>query len=564
METINNGMCRCCASEGTFKDVATRYQWMGEEEVYGEMLRECFDITLAASDDGQEAGICEVCITQLRNAANFKKQVQRTEEQFKRRLDDLPFKSNIVKVEASPLEEAVGVSDDDDKYSDEMSLSEYQEIAIKTESSDDTKAKKRSAKATTSRAKQPKLEAETSSKRNRSETQLGIVKRSMSEFLKILRPKAIKRERRIEWTVSIKKPSSRKTIPREIDKHLHNIREILLYTNATPIRCHDGQGYACCFCCENSFPDPTDLKSHTLLKHTDSEKNLFMENFPMASYVVKLDVTALQCLLCQNSIEGLEQLMNHLIQEHNKKLHLDINNHIIPFSFKNEAFVCVVCSKIFKSFKIIQEHMNVHYGSYLCQICSAPFVNKRTMMSHLRRHKQGDFDCQTCGKVFDTRSKRDIHVRYVHEGIQKRNKCRICSEKFTSHKKKLDHMVEIHGAEPLVFKCLACEKSFASRDRLTKHTKKDHLMERRHECEHCEKKFFTSKDLKNHMLKHTGIREFQCDVCLKCYGRKHTLREHMRIHADDRRFKCERCEQAFVQKCSWKSHMRSKHGEVEN
>lgn len=47
MDTINNGMCRCCASEGTFKDVTTRYQWMGEEEVYADMLRECFDITVS-------------------------------------------------------------------------------------------------------------------------------------------------------------------------------------------------------------------------------------------------------------------------------------------------------------------------------------------------------------------------------------------------------------------------------------------------------------------------------------------------------------------------------------
>lgn len=44
---LNNGMCRCCASEGTFKDVKNTYQWMGEEEIYSEMLRECFDIAVS-------------------------------------------------------------------------------------------------------------------------------------------------------------------------------------------------------------------------------------------------------------------------------------------------------------------------------------------------------------------------------------------------------------------------------------------------------------------------------------------------------------------------------------
>ncbi|PZC73309.1 hypothetical protein B5X24_HaOG209699 [Helicoverpa armigera] len=84
METsVNNGMCRCCASEGAFKDVKSTYHWMGEEEIYSDMLRDCFDINLEVSEQGQDGGICEVCITQLRNAINFKKQVLHTEEQFK-------------------------------------------------------------------------------------------------------------------------------------------------------------------------------------------------------------------------------------------------------------------------------------------------------------------------------------------------------------------------------------------------------------------------------------------------------------------------------------------------
>lgn len=42
-----NSMCRCCASEGVFKDVKTSYTWMGEEEVYADMLRECFDVNVS-------------------------------------------------------------------------------------------------------------------------------------------------------------------------------------------------------------------------------------------------------------------------------------------------------------------------------------------------------------------------------------------------------------------------------------------------------------------------------------------------------------------------------------
>ncbi|XP_063837099.1 zinc finger protein 28-like isoform X5 [Ostrinia nubilalis] len=542
METINNGMCRCCASEGTFKDVATRYQWMGEEEVYGEMLRECFDITLAASDDGQEAGICEVCITQLRNAANFKKQVQRTEEQFKRRLDDLPFKSNIVKVEASPLEEAVGVSDDDDKYSDEMSLSEYQEIAIKTESSDDTKAKKRSAKATTSRAKQPKLEAETSSKRVR---------------LKL------KRKVKIELKASGTRIMSEEFLSQipELDKHRTNIRMILQHSNATPIRCRGGIGYACCFCSEQ-FPDAADLKAHTIEKHDEKAKVKFMKGKMMYSFLVKLDITSLQCTVCNNPINSLEDLIQHLIEVHNKRLYTDVKNHILPFKFDGDTLKCVKCMNEFNKFKVLLEHMNSHYRNYICEVCDAGFVSRSILMNHTEAHKTGVFQCDFCEKVFDTFRKKKSHEKSVHIHSNLLNKCGYCNEKFKNYKKKDEHIAKVHGVPSRALKCHACDKTFATKTALTIHTKRDHLMERRHKCEQCEMKFFKTSELKEHMVKHTGMRSFQCGVCFKSYGRKKTLNEHMRIHADDRRFKCEHCGQSFVQKCSWKGHMRAKHGDM--
>ena len=44
---LNNGICRCCASEGSFKDFLTSYHWMGEEEVYADMLKDCFSISVS-------------------------------------------------------------------------------------------------------------------------------------------------------------------------------------------------------------------------------------------------------------------------------------------------------------------------------------------------------------------------------------------------------------------------------------------------------------------------------------------------------------------------------------
>lgn len=41
------GLCRCCLSEGCYKDMGTDYSWMSEREVYADMLLECFDISVS-------------------------------------------------------------------------------------------------------------------------------------------------------------------------------------------------------------------------------------------------------------------------------------------------------------------------------------------------------------------------------------------------------------------------------------------------------------------------------------------------------------------------------------
>lgn len=46
---LSDGMCRCCATEGSFKDFQVPYLWMGAEEIYGNMLKECFDLTVSFS-----------------------------------------------------------------------------------------------------------------------------------------------------------------------------------------------------------------------------------------------------------------------------------------------------------------------------------------------------------------------------------------------------------------------------------------------------------------------------------------------------------------------------------
>lgn len=40
------GLCRCCLSEGCYKDLGSEYSWMGDTEIYADMLLECFDLSV--------------------------------------------------------------------------------------------------------------------------------------------------------------------------------------------------------------------------------------------------------------------------------------------------------------------------------------------------------------------------------------------------------------------------------------------------------------------------------------------------------------------------------------
>ncbi|XP_069363797.1 PR domain zinc finger protein 5-like isoform X10 [Maniola hyperantus] len=569
---LSDGMCRCCATEGSFKDFQVAYQWMGVEEIYGNMLKDCFDITLSVSEEISNGGICEVCITQLRNACNFKQQVQRTEEKFQKKLQEASFKTEGIKMEISRFED-----DDSNISADDFSSPEY-EVPIKVEKVEEKPKKRAAAKASTSKAKKTKAsEGEPSVKRNRqlivkSEITDVTTKSNVNEEVKkIVVSKKAKSAKVKTPTINIVMDRGQfKTIKRsrpttlsEKDKHAHNFEVVLGNSTATPLLSRDGFTYTCCFCTEH-YVYPAELKSHTLLKHDNShDRREFMKKQSSSGYVLKLDITLLKCKMCDVNIDTVEGLLDHLQNEHKKLIYRDVKNQIIPLKFEGEDLRCAICHLVFNKYKILVEHMKTHYRNYVCEVCDYGCINRRAMINHKQSHKTGSFECNKCSKVFRTDQKRKQHFYTVHKFMSMPNKCGICNERFKRSPLKDQHMVAVHGMSPIIRKCLSCDKTFTTQVALRIHTKKYHLMERNFPCTECEMKFFSKERLKFHMLKHTGRKDFQCDVCLKWYTKKWILKEHMRIHMNDRRFTCLQCGRGFVQKCSWRGHMRSVHGKIE-
>lgn len=347
-------------------------------------------------------------------------------------------------------------------------------------------------------------------------------------------------------------------------KHMHyiNLEAFLEYSTATPIRSHDGFAYFCCFCNEH-YVDTADLKTHTATTHNNSHDiREFIKKYRLDVLQIKLDITQLKCKICDKSIDTVEALFDHLQNEHKKLVYTDVMNRIIPFKFDGKELQCAICHLAFSKYKILFEHMHTHFKNYVCEICNCGFISQRAMYRHKESHKTGTYECSECGKVFENPASRRTHMNTVHKHKNFPSKCGVCNERFKSGPAKDQHMIDMHGMTPIIRKCLACDKTFSSQKSLWQHTKKDHLLERNHQCTECEMKFYSKTQLQKHMVKHSGRKDFQCEICSKWFTRKSVLTEHMRIHANDRRFTCLLCGRGFVQKCSWRGHMRSIHGEI--
>lgn len=341
-----------------------------------------------------------------------------------------------------------------------------------------------------------------------------------------------------------------------VRKFKENVRSILEYTNATPIRGHWGIGYACTYC-KFQDPFPAELKEHTLSNHANDTTEV--DNVKSISeMIIKIDITGLKCQICDTDMSSLDELMEHL-SNHDVTIHFDINKHILPFKFETEQLECALCYQQFNYFKHLAVHMNDHFPNYSCVQCGRQFVNKRSLKTHVLRHKTGVFVCSYCSKIFDTRIKMREHERVLHLRGSKTRKCGYCEERFMDPVRKKEHEVREHGAPVPQYECKACGKCFESQRALRSHTNDFHLLLRLHACPECGKGFYSKNELKRHSVKHTGIKEFQCETCLKWYASRNSLKTHMKIHENEQ-YSCERCGEAFVQKSRWVIHMK-KHAE---
>ncbi|KAM3922018.1 uncharacterized protein RB166_011318 [Leptodactylus fuscus] len=152
-----------------------------------------------------------------------------------------------------------------------------------------------------------------------------------------------------------------------------------------------------------------------------------------------------------------------------------------------------------------EEYEELHW----CDICDECFSEEAALEEHMKTHLdkiQEDFDCEDCGRVFDSASELEQHRSKKHSKL--RYCCDICGIQYNYKSQFVIHMRAHSGERP--FTCDECGQAFGHKCSLVIHQRK-HTGVTPHQCKRCKKMLDTRVSL----LKHEKMR--YCPDCKKCY-----------------------------------------------
>ncbi|XP_045530565.1 zinc finger protein 596-like isoform X5 [Pieris brassicae] len=534
----NPGLCRCCLSEGCYKELATEYIWMGENEVYADMLLECFDISISQNNEGPNGTnrlICEVCITRLRDACNFKKQVLECEKKFVDMVGRGDFKQSVT-VDIL-FEDNLKLEQNAEDQSQDTGNFDFMEepMAFDDEINDDVTAEPLPVKG----------------KRGRPKKSIKTVKKKEEK------PKTSKAKGDVDDS------QKRNQI---VQKHLikrRNIEYVLQYSNATPFLFYKGK-YRCFFCTE-PIKDPDILREHSKIhKFANLELMIFdrTKSNRNRDAAVKIDITNLTCELCTQNFATLEQLIHHLIIAHDAEYDMSVPNCFLPFKLDRDQPTCSICDMKFVFFEYLLRHANKHHlaHDYICDVCGTSFQGDNHLRMHNRYyHRDGGYTCNYCGIRLETLSKKSLHEKNVH--LANLLTCQFCPEIFKSPYFKKLHLANVHGVAEMRIQCPYCPKIFPQQSLMSRHMRRVHLREKNVECPICGERFFGPYDVKLHMRKHNGDKNFICTVCGKKFAKKSNLNAHSVVHTGRKDHVCDVCGKEFAHRPNLRLHYKTLHPE---
>ncbi|KAG5268452.1 hypothetical protein AALO_G00212740 [Alosa alosa] len=200
-------------------------------------------------------------------------------------------------------------------------------------------------------------------------------------------------------------------------------------------------------------------------------------------------------------------------------------------------FLCQLCEKAFNSVEKLKVHSYSHTGErpYSCTHtdCTKAFVSKYKLLRHMATHSpEKTHKCTYCEKMFHRKDHLKNHL-HTHDPNKEAFTCNECGKSYNTKLGFKRHLA-LHAAHNGDLTCQVCLQPYPNTALLLEHLRghagksSSAAKEKRHQCEHCERRFYTRKDVRRHMVVHTGRKDFLCQYCAQRFGRKDHLTRHVK------------------------------------
>ncbi|XP_034827784.2 zinc finger protein ZFP2-like [Maniola hyperantus] len=604
-----SALCRCCHSDGCFKSLNLCYSFMGQVEVYANMLHETFGILLQQPSIELSYSICDVCIIKLRQALQFKRQVQECEMKIEDDCkNEMAPQSEIIKIEHAPcsdkmiipdinIKEDLGddIQDNEDTNADyahvEVSIHDYIDI-------NEDKTIKTECKLNECLAKQQSHSANTEIQRN-----VCIEKGTSGVSNMKIRQKNVVKEKSYEPDLSDDSPDDEDTKVEYVDvdisnyDYIGNSEEKIIITEYQLNECLQNQQtsianteiqHNVCLEKEQTVNTKSKIQKKSFIKQTSDvskakikQKNVAKEKSNLKSSLdsaTTINLTPFHmnlgnpkvyvCQTCKSSFKTLGILREHLRRQHylfhcricKKNFNTKEAITIHKSTHRDEIFECDICGKRYPQRMTMISHRNTHTKEvvFTCDMCNKDFLYKSALRKHIAVHlgTNKKFMCDLCGHSFNDITNLKIHVRNVHEKLRL-FKCDQCPKTYSTIKTLRIHLRKHTGERP--YKCQLCDEAYACSSRLSEHTDRQHS-KITYECKICGKHYNSRKTFTSHTRTHIAPKPYHCDYCDQDFTCTFSLNRHMNAHEGKaKKFPCEICLKKFSDKGQLNKHMKTIH-----
>ncbi|XP_063391737.1 oocyte zinc finger protein XlCOF6-like [Cydia fagiglandana] len=201
-------------------------------------------------------------------------------------------------------------------------------------------------------------------------------------------------------------------------------------------------------------------------------------------------------------------------------------------------------------------------GQFVCETCGklmqrysdAGRQRHTTRKKYPQTHKQGQFVCETCGKLMQVSANSPSQPALQRRRPPAAHDTQKIPANTQAGPVRVRDLRETHAAH------LNRRYSDAGRQRRT--TRKKYPQTHRQGqfvCETCGKLMQNATALRTHQRSHLDIKPFACNECPKSFTLKTSLQWHMRSHTGEKPYQCTECPLAFSLKGNLDRHHKTAH-----